>query len=96
MNPLFFTGSITTEDSEIFLEELKKVFDVMHVIDVEMVELDAYQLKNMAGTWFDQWKQGRDEYATHLSWAYFEEAFLGCFFHRELKEAKVRDFLTLK
>jgi len=26
----------------------------------------------------------------------FEEAFLGCFFHREVREAKVRDFLNLK
>ena len=46
-------GSITTEDSENFVEELKKVFDVIHVGDAERVELAAYQLKNIARTWFD-------------------------------------------
>ncbi|XP_049410547.1 uncharacterized protein LOC125873722 [Solanum stenotomum] len=46
----------TTEDLENFIEELKKVFDVMHVADTERVELAAYQIKNVARTWFDQWK----------------------------------------
>ena len=31
-----------------------------------------------------------------MSWACFEEAFLGHFFSRELREAKVRKFLILK
>ena len=34
-------------------------------------------------------KEGRDEDAPHLSWACFEEAFLGHFIPRELKETKV-------
>ncbi|KAK4726700.1 hypothetical protein R3W88_031617 [Solanum pinnatisectum] len=38
--------------------------------------------------------QGKD--APSASWACFEEAFLGHFFPRELKKAKVREFLTLK
>ncbi|KAH0637918.1 hypothetical protein KY289_037833 [Solanum tuberosum] len=66
MNPPSFMGSSTTEDPENFIEELKKIFDVMHVN------------------------------APPASWACFEEAFLGRFFPQELKEAKVRDFLTLK
>jgi len=89
MNPPSFTGSVTTEDPENFNEELKKVFDVMHVADTERVELAAYQLKDVARTWFDQWKGGRPENAPPASWASFEEAFLGRFFPRELKEAKV-------
>ncbi|WMV13636.1 hypothetical protein MTR67_007021 [Solanum verrucosum] len=56
--------------------------------DTERVELDAYQLKNVARTWFDQWKEGRAEGAPPVSWACFEEVFLGRFFPRELKEAK--------
>ncbi|TMX05064.1 hypothetical protein EJD97_002624 [Solanum chilense] len=50
----------------------------------------------MSRTWFNQWKDGRDENAQHLSWACFEEAFLGHFFCLELKEKKVREFPTLK
>ena len=80
MNPLSFMGSVITEDPENLVKELKKVFDVMHAIDIEIVELSAYQLKNVSRTWFDQWKEGRDDDATHPSWAYFEKAFLGHFF----------------
>ena len=47
MNPPRFTGSITTEDPENFVDELKKVFYKMHVIDAEQIDLDAYQLKSV-------------------------------------------------
>ncbi|KAK4733570.1 hypothetical protein R3W88_007831 [Solanum pinnatisectum] len=40
--------------------------------------------------------QNRVEGAPLMSWACFKEAFLGRFFPRELREAKVREFLTLK
>ncbi|WMV51630.1 hypothetical protein MTR67_045015 [Solanum verrucosum] len=91
MNPPSFTGSSTAKDSENFIEKLKKVFDVMHVTDTMRVELAAYQMKNVAKTWFDQWKVGRAEDAPPASWARFEKACLWHFFHRELKEAKVTD-----
>ncbi|WMV37585.1 hypothetical protein MTR67_030970 [Solanum verrucosum] len=96
MNPPNFMGSSTTEDPENFIEELKKIFDVMHVADTERVELAVYQLKDVARTWFGQWKGGRAENAPLASWACFEEAFLERFFPRELKKAKVREFLTPK
>ncbi|KAH0693675.1 hypothetical protein KY285_020772 [Solanum tuberosum] len=89
MNPPSFTGSSTTKNPESFVEELKKVFEVMHVADTERVELVVYQLKNISRTWFDQWKEDRAEDAPPASWACFAEAFLGRFFPRELKEAKM-------
>ena len=42
MNPHSFTTSSTTEDLEDFVKELKKAFGVMHVVDVERVELVSY------------------------------------------------------
>ena len=48
MNRPSFAGLITTKKPKNFIEELKKVFDVMHVADVERVELTPYQLKYMA------------------------------------------------
>ena len=53
MNPPSFTDLSTNEDPNNFVEELKKVFNVMHVVDAERVELVAYQLNNVARTWFD-------------------------------------------
>ena len=96
MNPLSFIGSNTNEDPENFIEEVKKVFEVMHVVDVERVELAAYQLKGVYRTWFDQWKDRIAEDAPHPIWICFEEDFLGRFFPDEMKEANVRVFLTLK
>ncbi|KAH0781998.1 hypothetical protein KY290_001596 [Solanum tuberosum] len=96
MNPPSFTSSNTTKDPKHFVEELQKVFEVMHVADAERVELAAYQLKSVARTWFDQWKKSRAEDALILSWAVFESSFLGSFFPCELREAKVWEFLTLK
>ncbi|XP_049394787.1 uncharacterized protein LOC125859106 [Solanum stenotomum] len=96
MNPPSFTSSSIIEDPKNFIEELKKVFNVMHIADTRRVVLAAYPLKNVARTWFDQWKEGRSKDAPPASWACFEETFFGCFFPRELKEAKVREFLTLK
>ena len=48
MNPSSFTRSNTTEDTENFIEELKNVYEVIHVVDTERIELDAYQLKGVA------------------------------------------------
>ena len=39
INPPRFTGLSTTEDLENFVDELKKVFEVMHVVDTKRVEL---------------------------------------------------------
>ena len=96
MNPLSFIGSNTNEDPENFIEEFKKIFEVMNVVDVERVELAAYELKGVYRTWFDQWKDRRAEDAPYPSWIWFEEVFLGRLFPEEMKEANVREFLTLK
>ena len=47
------------------MEEFKKEFEVMYVVDVERVELASYQLKSVARTWFDQGKGGIFEDAPH-------------------------------
>ncbi|XP_015072471.1 uncharacterized protein LOC107016548 [Solanum pennellii] len=52
MNPPSFTGSYTTKDPENFIEELKKVFDVIHIIDDERVKLSARNRKMWLGLGF--------------------------------------------
>ncbi|KAH0672886.1 hypothetical protein KY284_023973 [Solanum tuberosum] len=88
MNPPSFTSSSVIEETKKFIEELQKVFEIMHVADAERVELAAYQMKGVAIIWFDQWKKNQAEGALLVSWVMFEEAFLGRFFPRELREAK--------
>ena len=54
MNHSCFTGSSITKVMENFVEEFQKVFDIMHDIDAQRVELVAYQLKGGTRIWFDQ------------------------------------------
>ena len=56
MNLPNFTSSSFIEDPKNFVEELKKVFKIMHVVDTERVELFAYQMKGVSRILFDQWK----------------------------------------
>lgn len=66
------------------------------VVDLEHVELVSYQLKGVARIFYDQLKNNRAVGPPLLSWAVFENTFLGNFIPRELSEAKVREFLNLK
>ncbi|WMV40971.1 hypothetical protein MTR67_034356 [Solanum verrucosum] len=54
MNPPSFTSSSVTEDLENFVEELHKVFKILHVTDTDRVELVVYQMKGVARIWFEQ------------------------------------------
>ena len=48
MNPPDFLGSQTNEDPQNFLDEIKKIFEVMQVTGNDWVELASYQLKDVA------------------------------------------------
>ena len=58
MNPPSFTGSSTIEELEYFVVKLKNVFEIIHVIDVERVDVDTHQLQSAAKTWLYQRKKG--------------------------------------
>ncbi|WMV55421.1 hypothetical protein MTR67_048806 [Solanum verrucosum] len=47
MSPPEFLGSQTGEDPQNFLDEIKKIFEVMQVTGNDQVELASYQLKRM-------------------------------------------------
>ena len=61
MNPPRFTNSSTTDDPKNIVEELNKMFYVIHVVRTERVELVSYQMKSVSRTLFDQWKDGKVE-----------------------------------
>lgn len=77
MNPSSFIGSSTTKDLKNFVEELKKIFEVMDVVNSERIELLAYQLKSLSRTCFDQWKEGIIEDASPPSWEFMKKTSWG-------------------
>ncbi|WMV25178.1 hypothetical protein MTR67_018563 [Solanum verrucosum] len=59
MNLLEFLGSQIDEDPQNFIDEVKKIFEVMQVTGNDRVELASYQLKDVAHIWYTQWKENR-------------------------------------
>ncbi|KAH0721575.1 hypothetical protein KY285_005148 [Solanum tuberosum] len=62
----------------------------------DQVELGSYQLKDVAHIWYTQWKENRGTNAAPITWDWFNETFLERFFPRELREAKVQEFMNLR
>ena len=52
LNPPTFTGSKVEKDPQGFVDKIEKNLRVMHAIDSEGVEFVAYQLQDVAHTWF--------------------------------------------
>lgn len=48
LNPPVFTGAKVEEDLQGFIDEMKKIFWVIHATEVEGVEFTTYQLKDVA------------------------------------------------
>ncbi|XP_070005490.1 uncharacterized protein [Nicotiana sylvestris] len=80
----------------LWLEGVKKAIRVMKAFDDEVVELAAYQLRDVAGAWFEMWEKERDENDGPPTWEEFEEAFMANFIPEEDREAKATDFEQLK
>ena len=51
MNPTEFYGSKSDEDPRLFLEEVRKITQVMHVSGEHSMELATYKLKDLAYDW---------------------------------------------
>ncbi|KAH0661218.1 hypothetical protein KY284_026149 [Solanum tuberosum] len=96
MNPPEFLRLQIGKDPQNFIDEVKKIFEVMQVTGSDRVELALYQLKDVAHIWYTQWKENMGTDATHITWVCFSETFLDRFFPRELREAKAQEFMNLR
>nr|XP_025886187.1 uncharacterized protein LOC112941207 [Solanum lycopersicum] len=96
MNPPIFTGAKTSEDPQEFIDELHKILVAMGVTDIEKAELASYQLKDVAQTWCKMWRDSHVLEGVPVTWELFKTTFLERFFPREMKEAKVEEFINLK
>ena len=96
MNPPKFYGSKSDEDLRLFLEEVWKNTQVVHVSEEHSVEFAMYRLKDLAYDWVVSQRKGRDEEAVPTTWQEFQDAFLNKFFPLEMREAKVEEFMNLR
>ena len=56
INPSTFYGTKMDEDAQSFKDEIFKAVGAMGMTPRERAELAAYQLKDVAQVWFDQWR----------------------------------------
>ena len=61
----------------------------------EKVELTAYQLKDVAQSWYTQWSDNRAFRVGSISWEVFGRDFCDRFFSRDKRESKLKEFINL-
>ena len=76
MNPPKFSSAIIEEDPQEFVDKVEKIFKVMHIDQVEGVELTAYRLKDVANQWYNEWENTKGDSTEPIVWDEFVEAFL--------------------
>ncbi|XP_004229140.1 uncharacterized protein [Solanum lycopersicum] len=68
----------------------------MGATNTKKAGLTSYQLKDVAHFWYKMWQDSRALGGGPITWKLFKTAFLEIFFPREMREAKVDDFINLK
>ena len=96
MNSPEFLGSQTNENPQNFLDEIKKIFEVMQVTGNDRVEYSSYQLKDVAHIWYTHWKENRGTYEDPITWDFFSKTSLERFFPIELRESKAQEIMNLR
>lgn len=75
MNPPEFYGSKPDEDPQLYLEEVRKITQVMYIFEEDSVELVSYRLKHISYNWVIAWRKGRREDVSPMTWQEFQDAF---------------------
>ncbi|XP_075107668.1 uncharacterized protein LOC107769422 isoform X3 [Nicotiana tabacum] len=94
--PPLFTGSSSTEDPQDFIDHMYRALRVMHASVIEAVELASFRLRDVTVLWYEAWERSRGPDAPPVEWEDFSEAFLAHYLPREVREARLDHFLSLK
>ena len=95
MSSPIFTGPKTSEDPQYFVDDVHKIFVAMGATDTKKAELSSYQLKDVAQSWCQMWKDSRALSGVLVTWQMCKIALMERFFPRDMRDAKVEKFLNL-
>lgn len=97
LNPQNFTGSKVYEDPQWFIDEIEKIFRVMHATQVEGAKFSSYQLKDMTCQWYyKEWVQLRGDDAKQAMQNELSSSFLDYFFSMYLRKEKAQKFVNFE
>ena len=95
MNPLIFTRSkLRRMPKSLWMRCIRYWF--LGAPDTEKEELASYLLKDIAQTWCKIWQDSRVLGRVPITLLLFKTTFLERLFPREMREAKVEEFINLK
>ena len=62
----------------------------------EKAELATYQLKDVAQTWYTEWRDTRSLRGGPMTWEIFKRSFIDRLIPRELKDDKVEELINVR
>lgn len=95
MNPLTFTNSKVKNDHQRVVDEIEKIFRMVHATDTNNIEFAAYLFKDVENHWYEEWEQSRVYDANPSLWDKFSSVFPN-YFIKKLGEAKAKEFVNPK
>ena len=94
-HPPTFTGGGDPMVADHWFMQIEKVLEAMEITyDTTRIRLAAFQLEGEAQVWWNWAKTSRDLEA--MTWAEFQELFMGKYFPDTARHAKAQEFLELK
>ena len=94
-HPPTFTGGGDSMVADHWFMKIEKVLEAMEITsDATRIRLAAFQLKGEAQVWWRWARTSRDLEA--MTWAEFQELFMGKYFPETARHAKAQEFLELK
>ena len=94
-HPPTFTGGGDPMVADHWFMQIEKVLEVMEITsDATRIRLAAFQLEGEAQVWWKWARTSRDLEA--MTWAEFQELFVGKYFPVTARHAKAQEFLELK
>ena len=94
-HPPTFTGGGDPMVADHWFMQIENVLEAMEITsDTTRIRLDAFQLEGEARVWWRWVKTSRD--LEVMTWAEFQELFMGKYFPETARHAKAQEFLELK
>ena len=94
-HPPTFTGGGDPMVADHWFMQVEKVLEAMKITsDTTRIRLAAFQLEGEAQVWWKWARTSRDLEA--MTWAEFQEMFMGTYFPNTTRHAKAQEFLELK
>ena len=95
MDPPNFYGSKVEDDRQEFIDESYKILYAMSLTTSEKIELATYQLKDVAQTWYVQWRYNRPLRNGPVTYEIFKTGYLDQLFPRGKRDVIVEKIINL-